>query len=85
VVGVVMYGDTSDGSWFFSLLKDEADVADNPRRAYTEVCRHMGLEAPDVDIRFRRTNPFPLAALIANFDEVARRLRKTRHAWMLDD
>jgi len=66
-------------------LSYEADVADNPRRAYTEVCRHMGLEAPDVDIRFRRTNPFPLAALIANFDEVARRLRKTRHAWMLDD
>jgi nitrite reductase (NADH) large subunit len=28
LVGAVLYGDTSDGSWFFQLLKDGTDVSD---------------------------------------------------------
>ncbi len=28
VVGAVMYGDTSDGNWFFGLIKDGTDIAD---------------------------------------------------------
>ena len=27
LVGAVMYGDTADGSWFFGLIRDEADIA----------------------------------------------------------
>ncbi|HET7715474.1 MAG TPA: nitrite reductase large subunit NirB [Bauldia sp.] len=27
IIGVVLYGDTSDGAWFFQLLKDGTDVA----------------------------------------------------------
>ena len=28
VLGVVLYGDTTDGAWFFQLLKDKTDVSD---------------------------------------------------------
>ncbi|RCW82492.1 nitrite reductase large subunit NirB [Paracoccus lutimaris] len=28
IIGVVMYGDTSDGSWFYGLMKDKADISD---------------------------------------------------------
>ena len=28
IIGVVMYGDTSDGAWFFDLLKKGTDIAD---------------------------------------------------------
>jgi nitrite reductase (NADH) large subunit len=28
VIGAVLYGDTADGSWYFDLLRKEADVAD---------------------------------------------------------
>jgi nitrite reductase (NADH) large subunit len=27
IIGVVLYGDTSDGAWFFQLLKDGADIS----------------------------------------------------------
>ena len=26
IIGVVMYGDTADGSWFYGLMKDGADI-----------------------------------------------------------
>ncbi len=28
IIGVVMYGDTADGSWFYGLLKDGTDITD---------------------------------------------------------
>ncbi|MEL6337441.1 MAG: nitrite reductase large subunit NirB [Pseudomonadota bacterium] len=28
IIGVVMYGDTADGTWFFGLLKDETDISE---------------------------------------------------------
>jgi nitrite reductase (NADH) large subunit len=28
IIGVVMYGDTADGSWFFGLMKDGTDIAE---------------------------------------------------------
>ncbi|UFS66912.1 nitrite reductase large subunit NirB [Paracoccus denitrificans] len=28
IVGVVMYGDTADGNWFYGLMKDETDVGE---------------------------------------------------------
>ena len=28
IIGVVMYGDTSDGNWFYGLMKDKADISD---------------------------------------------------------
>ena len=28
IIGVVMYGDTADGSWFYGLLKDATDISD---------------------------------------------------------
>lgn len=28
IIGVVMYGDTADGNWFYGLMKDQADVSE---------------------------------------------------------
>ncbi len=28
IIGVVMYGDTADGTWFFGLLKDKTDISE---------------------------------------------------------
>ncbi len=28
IVGIVLYGDTTDGAWFFQLLKDKTDISD---------------------------------------------------------
>ncbi|WP_374327060.1 NAD(P)/FAD-dependent oxidoreductase, partial [Paracoccus pantotrophus] len=28
IIGVVMYGDTADGNWFYGLMKDETDVSE---------------------------------------------------------
>ncbi|WP_199257509.1 nitrite reductase large subunit NirB [Paracoccus binzhouensis] len=28
IVGVVMYGDTADGNWFYGLMKDETDISE---------------------------------------------------------
>lgn len=29
IIGVVMYGDTTDGAWFFDLMKDGTDISDD--------------------------------------------------------
>src|SRR3546814_1938994 len=28
IIGVVLYGDTADGAWFFDLLKKQADISE---------------------------------------------------------
>ena len=33
MVGAVLYGDTTDGDWYFDLLKGGADVSPHPRHA----------------------------------------------------
>ena len=33
IIGIVLYGDTADGAWFFQLLKDGADISDHARDA----------------------------------------------------
>jgi hypothetical protein len=65
-------------------LTYEGDVLPDPRIGYRKLCAVMGLQAPDVQVALRRTNPFPVHEMLRNFDEVERELRGTRFAWMLD-
>lgn len=67
-------------------LTYEADILEHgPEVAYRKVCEFVGLEPVAVQVRNRRTNPFPLSEMLENFDEVAAVLRDTPFAWMLDD
>lgn len=66
-------------------LTYEDDIEQDPRRAYERACEFLGLPVQDVDVRLRRTTPFPLSAVVSNLDEVRRALDGTRYAWMLDD
>ena len=64
------------------LIYEDVIEAD-PRQAYQQVCRWLGLEPEPVSIQQRRINPEPLPQLIANWDEIERLLAPTPHAWML--
>jgi hypothetical protein len=64
-------------------LSYEEDVSADPQIAYGCVCDFLGLERYPAIIRYGKTNPFPLRAMIANFDEVEGVLSGTPYAWML--
>lgn len=66
-------------------LSYEEDVLDDPRQGYRQLCEFLGLRPIDTHIGTRRTNPYPLPALIDNIDAVADRLQGTPYAWMLSD
>ncbi|MEJ2540387.1 MAG: hypothetical protein P8188_10515 [Gemmatimonadota bacterium] len=65
-------------------LTYEEDVARDPRVGYERICRFLDIEPQPVEIRYARTNPFPLERMITNFGEVRDALRPTRFAWMLE-
>lgn len=65
-------------------LTYEDDIENDPRVAYTKVCRFIGVEPEDPDVTLRRTSPEPLHTLIENFDEVEAALKGTEHEWMLN-
>lgn len=62
----------------------EDDIAAGPRQAYRRCCRFLGLAPEPVDVRFRRTTPFPLRQVIENMDDVRAHLRGTPFAWMAE-
>lgn len=64
-------------------LTYEDDIEHDPTVAYRRVCDFLGLPAQEVDVRLRRTTPFPLSQVIENHDEIATLLRGTPHEWML--
>lgn len=66
-------------------LTYEDDIEQDPRRAYEQVCDFLGLPSEPVDVRLRRTTPFPLSDVVRNLDEVRQALDGTPHAWMLED
>lgn len=62
----------------------ETDVLPDPQRAYRAICAFAGVAAVSLPVRLERTNPFPLAQIVENYDEVAQALAGTRWAWMLE-
>lgn len=66
-------------------LEYEDDILENPRIAYEKTCEFLGIRthafAPDLT----RTNPFRVADMIENFQEIEKYLSGTRFAWMLYD
>mgnify|MGYP001272592245 CR=1 FL=1 len=66
-------------------LTFEDDVAAaGPEAAYARVCAFLGIAPAPARPHTRRLAPQPLSELVANFDEVARALAATPHAWMLE-
>ena len=63
----------------------EDEISDDPRVAHRKVCEFLGLQPAPVEIRFGKTNPFPLCELIRNFAEVESALRGTCFEWMLHE
>lgn len=66
-------------------LTYEADIAPDPRIAYRKICQQYGVTPTDAEPSLYPTNPFPLADLVRNFDEVADLLAGTEYEWMLAD
>lgn len=66
-------------------LTYEDDILDDPKHAYTKVCRFLGLPEEDPAIGLRRTNPFSPRDIVVNFGEIEETLRGTPYAWMLED
>jgi hypothetical protein len=65
-------------------LTYEEDVLPDPRIGYRKLCDALGVPAVAVEVPLRRSNPFPVRAMLENFHEVERELAGTRFAWMLD-
>lgn len=62
----------------------EQDVERDPYIAYAKICEFLGVEAVDVSVNRRRTNPYSLSTIVENVDEVARVLAETHYAWMVE-
>ncbi len=66
-------------------LEYESHIEADPGVAYGMVCVFLGLPARAATTRLVKTNPYPLREIVLNHDEVARVLRDTPYAWMLDE
>ena len=65
-------------------LDFETHVMKDPRIGYRLICEHIGIEARDLAPSLKRTNPQPVAQLIANPDAWRERIKGTRFEWMMD-
>lgn len=63
----------------------EDDVRDDPQVAYGRCCDFLQIKREPVEVRFSRTNPYPVEQMLANHAEVASLLAGTPYAWMLDE
>jgi hypothetical protein len=50
-----------------------------------EIRCYLGLTPAAAQVRFGRSNPFPLEAIVENYAEVAEALHGTPFAWMMAD
>lgn len=66
-------------------LTYEDDINRDPQLAYEKICFFLGLDPKEVEIHFNKTNPFSLAEILINYDEVSRELSGTEYEWMLQD
>lgn len=66
-------------------LEYETDILPGPHTAYERASRFLGMEPGTPAVRFARTTPFPMRAIVQNYAELEGALRGTRFAWMLDE
>lgn len=66
-------------------LTYEDDIRDDPRVGYRKAADFLGFSPINTHIQKGRTNPFPVADMLRNYDAVASHLRGTSYEWMLDD
>ena len=62
----------------------EDHIEQDPRVAYRMVCDFLGLDAVDVQLTLKKRNPFPVADMVDNFEEIREVLQHTEYAWMLE-
>jgi LPS sulfotransferase NodH len=67
------------------LLYYEKDILNNPYQAYKKVCNFLEIKPDNPKIELKPTNPYPLKALISNYNEVKDYLTNTKYEWMLED
>jgi hypothetical protein len=66
-------------------LTYEEDIEQDPIVGFRRIAAYLGLPpAPDPEVRLHKTNPYPLAEMIENLDEVRACLRGTPYAWMAE-
>ena len=65
-------------------LNYEDDIEQDPKKAYLRICEFIGVKPTKVCVRYKKTNPFPLADIIENFDEIKAILHNTPYEWMLN-
>lgn len=66
-------------------LSYEADIdQEGPAFAYARISDFLGIECNSVSIEHVKTNPFSIEQAVRNYDELARRLERSRFAWMLE-
>lgn len=82
LVGAVMYGDTADGSWFFSLINDGADISDM-RETLIFGPAYQGSAPPDPHLAVA-ASPRDVAAVGGNGRNSAKRswAGTTRRHWL---
>jgi len=66
-------------------LTYEQDIEGDPLAGYARICHFLGLTPRRQTVPLKRTNPFSLREILANFDDVVTYLEGTHYAWMLDD
>jgi hypothetical protein len=66
-------------------LTYEEDLLAAPAIGYERACAYLGLRPAPVQVNYGRSNPFPLRAILKNYDEVASALKGTSYAWMMTD
>ena len=62
----------------------ENDIQVDVKRAYNEVCMFLDIEVTPTKIPFTKTNPFEIAEIVINYDEVKEVMIKNGYGWMLD-
>lgn len=65
-------------------LTYEDNIFSDPSDAYLKACEFLSLEPCDLNVRLRKTNPFPLSEIITNYEEVKDYLSDTEFAWMCE-
>ena len=66
------------------MLIYENDIEKEPNVAYRKICNFLKITNGNPNIAYKKTNPFLLADLIENFDEVGASLKNTKYAEMLN-